>query len=429
MPKAAALRGLYSVALAVATPLVCLYLLYRSVRQPAYRRHWGERFGFYGASRPEQKLIWIHAVSVGETQAAGPLVEAIARALPSYAVLLTHMTPTGRAAAAALFGERVERAYIAYDYPWAVRRFLAHFKPSLGILLETEVWPNLLAAAERAVVPVMLINARLSERSYQRANRFARLLRPAWGALREVLAQSDADALRLRRLGAQRIVVTGNLKFDVTPPPAQLALGEEFVRRLSGRPVLLLASTREGEESLLLDALEDVELPQSTLVVVVPRHPQRFEEVATLIASRGLSFERRSDNRSAMHARVWLGDSMGEMFAYYRAATVAYVGGGLLPFGTHNLIEPCAVGCPILLGPYTYNFEQAAIHAIEAGAALRVNNAVELMQRAAQVLGDTKLRTQMAHNAMRFALAHRGATARALVRIEATLAGHSAIDP
>lgn len=428
MLKARAWRCLYSVGLALATPLVCLYLLYRSIRQPAYRRHWSERFGFYGRSRPDRKLIWIHAVSVGETQAAGPLVEAISRALPSYAILLTHMTPTGRATSAALFGERIECAYIAYDYPWAVRRFLAHFKPSLGILLETEVWPNLLAATERALVPVMLINARLSERSYRKASRFGQLLRPAWGALCEVLAQSDADALRLRRLGAQHVLVTGNLKFDVTPPPAQLALGEEFIRRLSGRPVLLLASTREGEESLLLDALEHVDLPPSTVVVMVPRHPQRFEEVAALIADRGLSFERRSDNRAAIQARVWLGDSMGEMFAYYRTATVAYVGGGLLPFGTHNLIEPCAVGCPILLGPYTYNFEQAATDAIEAGAALRVHHAVELMQRAAEVLGDTELRAQMAHNAMRFALAHRGATARAMVRVEAILTDHTAID-
>jgi len=420
--RAAFLRGVYSVALVLATPLVCLYLLYRSIRQPEYRRHWAERFGFYGKPGASGKVIWIHAVSVGETYAAWPLIDAISHALPSYAVLVTHMTPTGRKASEALFGDRVQRAYIAYDYPWAVRHFLAHFRPAVGILLETELWPNLLAAAHTAGVPMMLVNARLSERSFRRAKRFASLVRPALAGLHAVLAQSEPDALRLEALGAASVSVMGNLKFDVTPPVAQLAQGDDFRRRFGDRPILLLASTREGEETLLLDALRQVVLPHATLIVMVPRHPQRFDEVAALVASRGLSLARRSDNQPvAPHVRIWLGDSMGEMFAYYRAASVAYVGGGLLPFGTHNLIEPCAVGCPVLLGPYTYNFEEAAANAIDAGAAVRVGNALELMQRAGELLSDPGLRAQMAQNATRFALAHRGATDRALARVEAAL--------
>jgi len=292
----------------------------------------------------------------------------------------------------------------------------------VGILLETELWPNLLAAAHTAGVPMMLVNARLSERSFRRAKRFASLVRPALAGLHAVLAQSEPDALRLEALGAASVSVMGNLKFDVTPPVAQLAQGDDFRRRFGDRPILLLASTREGEETLLLDALRQVVLPHATLIVMVPRHPQRFDEVAALVASRGLSLARRSDNQPvAPHVRIWLGDSMGEMFAYYRAASVAYVGGGLLPFGTHNLIEPCAVGCPVLLGPYTYNFEEAAANAIDAGAAVRVGNALELMQRAGELLSDPGLRAQMAQNATRFALAHRGATDRALARVEAAL--------
>lgn len=411
---------LYNLLLLLLLPFIPLRLLWRARRQPEYLRHLGERFGFCPI-QPERPVIWLHAVSVGETRAAAPLVEALLARHPDHQILLTHMTPTGRAAGEQLFGDRVLRAYLPYDYPFAARRFLRHVRPRIALFMETELWPNLIAACRAAGTPAWLINARLSEQSAARYRRFGALSRALFGSLAGVLAQTEADALRLRALGAKNVAVSGNLKFDVAPPEAAVELGRALRARFGPRPVLLAASTREGEEALLLDALDACSVP-GLLFVIVPRHPQRFDEVAALLDRRGLKFQRRSTNDAiAPDTRVVLGDSMGEMFAYYAACDLAYVGGSLLPLGGQNLIEACALGVPVLVGPYTFNFAQATEDAIAAGAALRVGDAAGLMHTAAELLGDDARRAQMGAAARAFAAAHRGATGRTLQVLEQVL--------
>lgn len=412
-------RLLYTLAVIALLPWAALHLLLRARKQPEYLRHWGERFGFF-AGRSAGNVIWIHAVSVGETRAAQPLVKALRERYPDHRIVMTHMTPTGRETSAALFGDGARRVYLPYDTPWAVARFLDHFRPSLGLVMETELWPNLVAACRDRGVPLLLVNARLSERSARRYARWPALTRQMLRGLAAVAAQAEDDARRLRELGAAEVAVLGNLKFDIEPPAAQLARGHELRERIGQRPMLLCASTREGEEAPILDAwLAARAKDESTLLVIVPRHPQRFEEVAALIASKGLSLQRRSDEIPvAEETQVWLGDSMGELFAYYAAADAAFVGGSLLDYGCQNLIEPCSVGTPVLIGPSTFNFAEAAREALAAGAAIQVADARELASTARSLLGDAQRRAAMSGAGRNFAARHRGATARTMALIE-----------
>jgi 3-deoxy-D-manno-octulosonic-acid transferase len=410
-------RRLYSLMWWLALPAVLARLWWRGRKEPGYRLHWAERLGFYGPRQHHRQTIMVHAVSVGETRAAEPLVDALLAEWPDCRVLLTHMTPTGRATGRALFarhGERVVQAYLPYDTGFMVRRFLRHFAPRLCILMETEVWPNLIQGCRDAKVPVALVNARLSERSLRRGQRFGGLMMDAARAITLVAAQTEADAARIRSLGAPRVAVTGSIKFDVVPPQAALEKGA-WLRAQSGtRPVLLCASTREGEEALLLDAWERMaHKPAGLLLVIVPRHPQRFDDVAQLARARGLALVRRSQLEGGVGAaEVLLGDSMGEMFAYYAACDCAYIGGSLLPLGGQNLIEACALGKPVLVGPHTFNFAQATDEAVAAGAAIRVPDAPELLRQAAQLIEHEAVRAQMGGNALAFAGRHRGATLR-----------------
>jgi 3-deoxy-D-manno-octulosonic-acid transferase len=408
------MRALYTLLLYLALPYVLARLAWRARREPRYLEHVAERFGRYphDAGGP---LLWVHAVSVGETRAAEPLVRALRARYPQHGILLTHMTPTGREASRALFGDRVLRAYLPYDYPGAVARFLDHFRPRIGIVLETELWPNLIHTCRARAIPLYLVNARLSEKSFARYRRVPRLAREALAGFAAVAAQSPPDAQRLAQLGAPNVRVTGSLKFDVEPPAEQLARGRAW-RRAWGeaRPVLLAASTREGEEPLLLDALEAVAVP-GLLLVLVPRHPRRFEEVARLLEARGIRYQRRSAEAPiAPETRVVLGDSMGELFAYYAACDVAFVGGSLLPHGGQNLIEACAVGRAVLIGPSTYNFAEAAERALAAGAAIRVADAAALAREAARLLRDREAARRMGEAGLAFCAAHRGAAARVL---------------
>ncbi len=402
------MHSLYTLLWYLATPLVLLRLAWRARHQPGYLRHVPERFGFYraGAAAP---LIWIHAVSVGETRAAAPLIGALKARFPDHRILLTHMTPSGRDTGRSLFGDRVIQAYLPYDWPGAVQRFLRHFRPRLGLVMETELWPNLLTASRRAGVPVALVNARLSQRSARGYARIAPLARACLQALALVAAQSAADARRLRALGAREVIVTGNLKFDILPPEDLLARGRAWRAHWGNRPVLLAASTREGEEALLLDAMRDA--PPEWLWVIVPRHPQRFEAVAQLLAARGLAFRRRShDDTVDAGTRVLLGDSMGELFAYYAAADVAIVGGSLLPYGGQNPIEACAVGVPAIVGPHTYNFAQVTRAAIAAGAVVQVKDATRAVTEASRLLKDAAQRARMGAAGREFSAENRGAT-------------------
>lgn len=417
--RSAMLRLPYSLLWYAALPAVLLRLAWRARRQPAYLQHVAERFAHYRAS-PTRPVIWIHAVSVGETRAAEPLVRAILERLPDHEVLLTHMTPTGRETAGTLFGhtQRVRSVYLPYDIGLLSQRFLRHFRPRLGIIMETELWPNLLLACRKASIPVMLANGRLSARSARRYARWPALTALTLGTLDAIAAQTQEDASRLSSLGASRVAVTGNIKFDITPPPATLALAATMRDRIGPRRIVLAASTREGEEALMVDAFAK-HAPANALLVLVPRHPQRFEEVAELVRSCGLSLQRRSEDM-AVHAatRVWLGDSMGEMFAYYRLADVTLIGGSWLAFGGQNLIEACAVGTPVLIGPYTFNFEMIAEQAVAAGAALRFDTVESAMKSALATANDPRLQAEMGEAGIVFSTAHRGATWRTLEIIE-----------
>ena len=409
-----AARLAYTALVHAALPFARLRLAWRARREPGYSEHVAERFGRYAIQTPTAPLIWIHAVSVGETRAAEPLVRKLAERYPGHRILFTHMTPTGRRTGAALYGERVLRSYLPYDYPAAVGRFLDHFRPRLGLIMETEIWPNLIAGCAARDIPLFLVNARLSEKSFKGYRRIAGLARTSLAGLSGIAAQSPQDAQRLSALGGTNITVTGNLKFDVAPAAAQTELGRMWRAAWGDRPVLLAASTRDGEEALLLDALAALKVP-GALFVIVPRHPQRFDEVARLIEHRGLSYARRNAGvPAARDTDVLLGDSMGEMAAYYAACDVAFIGGSLGPFGGQNLIEACAVGKPVLIGPSTYNFADAAHDAIECGAALRVETADALMESARLLLADPAARKVMGERAVEFSRIHQGATERVL---------------
>ncbi len=429
------MRFFYTVALWLLLPYIFLRLLWRARKQPEYLRHIGERFGFY-AVRSDQPVIWLHAVSVGETRATQSLVTRLRTDYPGHQILLTHTTPTGRAASEQLYGDDVLRVYLPYDYPFAVNRFLRHFRPQLGILMETEIWFNLIHASHINHVPLLLLNARMSEKSARGYARFARLTRDALGKLTAIAAQTADDAARLSDLGARGISIMGNLKFDIEPPPAMLELG----KRLRGqfgmeRKVFLAASTREGEEALLLDALFGS--PPSPLageglgerglyrllLVIVPRHPQRFDEVARLLEQRGITFRRRSENgQITAKTQVVLGDSMGEMFAYYAAADLAFIGCSLLPpFGGQNLIEACAVGTPVLTGPHAHNFAEATRLAVATGAAIQVQDAGQLIAEAQHLLSDPAALAAMRQQCGGFVALNRGATEKSLRIIHAAM--------
>ena len=410
------MRFLYTLAWIISLPFAFLYLLWRSRRQPEYRRHWDERLG-HGHNFRGRPLIWVHAVSVGETRAAAPLIHALRERYRNHTILLTHTTPTGRATGRQLYGDLVRQSYLPYDLPWLVKRFLERARPQLGIILETEIWPNLFAVCRRRDLPLYLVNARLSAQSAQGYARYSALVRPTLAALWGVAAQTDDDAGRLGELGAEDVVVTGNLKYDVALPP-DTSTKSRVLRDLFGeRFVFLAASTREGEEALILDVLHRIDLPD-LLLALVPRHPQRFDEVARLLESRGLSYVRRSSGQHAsIRTQVFLGDSMGELAAYYSAADLAFVGGSLLPLGGQNLIEAAAVGCPVLIGPHTFNFTEVANLAVSRGAAVRVADANELAEMVNTLSAAPDRLARMSAAGADFTAENRGATARVLAMI------------
>ncbi|HXY05902.1 MAG TPA: lipid IV(A) 3-deoxy-D-manno-octulosonic acid transferase [Burkholderiaceae bacterium] len=446
----------YTIAWVAALPLVALYLLWRALRQSEYRRHWAERFlgrGASGTVPADAVVIWVHAVSVGETRAARPLMERLARAHPSACFVLTHMTPTGRAAGTDIvraLPQRVQQRYLPYDLPFAVRRFLRETAPKVGVLMETEVWPNLLYAARAHGIPVVLANARLSQRSLRKALRYGQFIRNAAACVQRVGAQSAADAARIAQVFEGPVQVTGNLKFDLVPDPEQLEQGRRLRARLrarlGNRPLWMFASTREGEERQILAALQTAPpatfarpCAQSPLLLFVPRHPQRFAEVAGLLQAAGATVLRRAQWESTLGAlgdarsdepaseplarTVLLGDSMGEMPLFYAMADVALIGGSLQPLGGQNLIEACACGCPVVLGPHMFNFAQAADDALQAGAAQCVQDAPSALEAMQQICVQESRRQSMAQAALAFAGAHRGATERTVQLIDEVLQG------
>ena len=405
--------------------------------EPDYRIRWWERLGLYGPAyrrlwrQGAAPVIWVHAVSLGEARAAAPLIHALRVQCPGSRLLLTHTTATGREAGAALLQpERGDvQTWLPYDMPGAVRRFLRLHRPAVGVLMETEVWPVLQDQTRRRGVSMVLANARLSDKSLRQGLRFAALLQPAVRSLRLILAQTGEDADRLQAMvgpmppGLGPVLrVCGNVKFDMTPSPALVALGQQW-QVASARPLVMAASTREGEEPGLLQAWQAAlqsGRTGSARLWVVPRHPQRFDEVAQLITAAGLSLSRRSawpqgqPDAQALAADVWLGDSMGEMPAYFAAAQVALLGGSFAPLGRQNLIKAAACGCPIVMGPSTFNFDEAARLSEASGAARRVASWDEGV---AQALAWMQTATPQVRRevCLTFAAAHQGA-AQAMAR-------------
>jgi 3-deoxy-D-manno-octulosonic-acid transferase len=420
-------RAAYSLLLRLVTPLYLLRVQWRGRREPLYASALGERLGLYRQAMTPG-AVWVHAVSLGETRAAAPLLEALRAARPAVRILLTHGTATGRAAGQALLRDGDAQLWLPFDLPGATRRFLRHADPAVGVLMETEIWPNLLAGASARGVPVLLANARMSERSRRRGERVDALLRPAFESLTAALAQTDADAARLRDAGVREVSVVGNLKYDIAADAHLLARGRAWHTGV-GRGVVVAASTREGEEAMLLAAWRAIAAPRP-LLVVVPRHPQRFDAVAELIASSGFTLSRRSawsgDERpaSAAGVDVWLGDSMLEMPAWYALADVALLGGSFAPLGGQNLIEAAACGCPVVMGPHTFNFSDAAELALAAGAATRVADIGAGVDAAIALTSQAGAATRAdgSRRALDFAAAHRGAATRMATRIVAALA-------
>lgn len=416
-------RGAYSNLLRLLTPVYVLRLWWRGRAEPLYRHAIGERLGDYRGEL-RHGALWVHAVSLGETRAAAALIDALRRLHPTLRLLLTHSTATGREAGQALLREGDAQAWLPYDTPGVVQRFFTQFKPAVGVLMETEIWPNLLHAAQEAKVPMVLANARLSVKSHRQGQRLSVVMQPAAASLALVLAQTEDDATRLRDSGARDVVVCGNLKFDITPDEALLMRGRRW-REALGRPVVLAAVTREGEEAMLLEAWMRQPADQRPLLLIVPRHPQRFDEVAALVQQAGLVLARRSQwtdapDEAHLRADAWLGDSMGEMPLYYGAADVALLGGSFAPLGGQNLIEAAACACPVVMGPHTFNFAEAAKLSLEAGASLRVADMNEGVSRALELAGHDE-RDAVAQRAIAFAAQHRGAAQRMAQRIEPLL--------
>ncbi|TDR31292.1 3-deoxy-D-manno-octulosonic acid transferase [Hydromonas duriensis] len=426
----------YSIVLFVLQPFACIYLLLRARKQPEYAKHWHERFALYLHQRqhPSPLRIWIHAVSLGETRAAAPLIEALYAQSPQAHVILTHTTPTGRAAGQSLFATyladgRMSQVYVPYDTYGAVSRFFRTFAPTHIWVMETEVWPNMVATANRLHIPIHLVNGRLSKKSFRQTLSFYWLMGHAYKGFNGICAQTPIDSVRYQKLGvsANRITVTGNLKFDMRPPKPQIEEGRRLKRFIGNRSVVMLASTRDGEESQWLSALKYLKnFFPNVQWWVVPRHPQRFNDVSQLIEQSELfptpvvrksMLENLSDGEiqtQLAQTDVVLGDTMGQMFMYYTISDVVMMGGAWLPLGGQNFLEPLSIGKPTLIGPHTFNFGQITVDATKAGALLQCHSMVQGLEIASNLLNNSEQNTLQQHRAEAFCLAHQGAVKRTL---------------
>ena len=408
------MRTLYTLLLYLLTPAVLLRLLWRSRRNPGYRRRIPERFGFFPALTVRPR-IWVHAVSVGETIASAPLVRRLQTEHPDHALLITSTTPTGSAQVRRLFGDTVEHVYLPYDLPGSVARFLRRARPSLALCMETEIWPNLFAGCARREVPVLIANARLSERSARAYARVAGLTRATLAQVAMVAARDVTDQERFKALGAPRVVVAGNLKYDLEVSATAQEVGRALRAALGlQRAVWIAASTHAGEDEIVLEAHRRLRerLPDAALILV-PRHPERFDEAAGRCAAAGLRTVRRSSGETPdERTEVLLGDTLGELMGFYAAAAAAFVAGSFAPVGGHNPLEPAALALPVLTGPQLFNFEQVYAELFAAGAARKVADAAELADALYALLSDPALRRRMGEGGEKVLAAHRGATGR-----------------
>jgi len=411
-------------------PLVLLRLLWRGFSNPHYWQRIPERFGFIGmATAP--RVVWIHAVSVGEVRATVPLVQTLMGSYPDYSLLITTMTPTGSAQVTQLFGDKVAHCYVPYDFPSAVRRFLDQVRPVIAIIMETELWPNLFHTCRARGIPVFVTNVRMSESSMHKYLRFARLTRATLNQASLFAVQSQADAQRLLIMGAEpaRVQVTGSIKFELGVSASQREAAE-VLRRAWGqdRPVWLAASTHEGEEEMVLAALAELkQQPRfaNLLLVLVPRHPERFAPVIKLCRKHGFNTAQRSENRGAIDAavEVLVGDTMGELQLFFGAADVAFIGGSLVPTGGHNLLEASAMGKPAIFGPHMFNFQEISQMALERGAAVQIPSAAQLAPVAADFLGNANRRDRAGEAGRKMVEENRGALVKTLELIQKFLPG------
>ena len=416
-------RWFYTLILYLLLPLIILRLLWRGLLAPAYWQRWLERFGFI-SPLPQAQCLWIHAVSLGEVQAATPLIQALSNHLPHQPILVTTMTPTGSQRVRTVFADKVWHVYLPYDLPDAVARFLDRTQPQLLILLETELWPNLLLACQRRLIPVILINARLSVPSAAKYRYIAGFMRQILTSLVAVAAQTQADANRFIDLGVPttKIQVTGNIKFD-SRLPANCFTQAKQLRQQCGdkRPIWIAASTHEGEERLVLSAFTQLKTKiNNLLLILVPRHPERFNRVALLCQQYGYLVSRRSQAMPCTAITdIYLGDTLGELILLYAASDVAFVGGSLVPIGGHNLLEPAAVGLPVVVGTYVFECEEICQQLLAAQAAQQVSHTEQLVQAVERYLTDADLRQQTGGKGRLFVEANQGALERVLSMIYA----------
>ncbi len=429
------MMGLYQLFWYLALPLALGRLLWKGRLQHGYREHINERLGMSWAISGAVPRIWVHAVSVGETRAAAPLIEALIQS--GEKILLTHMTPTGRDTGRQLFASHIAsgqlvQSYLPYDIHWAVNSFYGYFSIKVGLIMETEVWPSLILSARQKSLPVILINARLSERSASRVSRFSNFSQLIYQSFTKVLAQTNLDAKRYNSLGLTNVLVTGNLKFDVTPNLEQIEHALALKKKLNHQvQIACAASTRDGEESLIIEAwqtfLKTKENPSDFCLFIVPRHPQRFDDVFAQLQASFPKVLRRSSLSDQEFADainqggVILGDSMGEMSFYYALSDIVIMGGSLLPLGGQNFIEACALGRPIILGEHTFNFQQASTDVIDSRAAIRVFDVADLVKAVDLLLTNHQVKEDMSTNALDFANQHTGATKKIIAVIHQTL--------
>lgn len=415
------LRKLYTLLLYLLTPFVIARLAWRGIRAPDYWRRWPERFGSIEPALGE-RVIWIHAVSVGEVLATEPVVRALVEQYPEHSILLTTVTPTGSARVTALFGNAVAHVYAPYDLPAAVSKFLDRVRPQLAIVMETELWPNLFHACQQRSVPLLLVNARLSEKSVAGYQRVRSLASQTLSAVTEIAAQSELDAGRFRSLGAdeRRIKVTGNMKFEQRIPPSLLERAEVLRRDWGvGRAVWVAGSTHEGEDEQLLDVFRQLRQQfMDCLLVLVPRHPERFETVTELCRHRGYNTVLRSEGVSCTpDTEVFIGDSMGELPLFYAASDVAFVGGSLVRHGGHNLLEPAALGVPVVTGPHVFNFVEICELLLQAGACEKVEDTAGLLRTVSLWLEDANERHRVGQRGRQVVEKNRGALQSVLAMI------------
>jgi len=419
------LRYLYTLAMFLVTPLLVLRLIARGMRSSPHHLRWAERFGFFDAPGFHGSL-WIHAVSVGEVNAAEPLIKALRRDYPNAPLVITTVTPTGKARVQQLFGDSVFQVYLPYDLPFAVGRFLKRIRPRLALIVETEIWPNLYHACHRRGIPLMIVNARLSERSMRGYKPLRRLVRSALRCVELIAAQSRTDAARYRLLGseAEKIVVTGNMKFDMPIPVGAVAEGASLRDRWGPRrPVWIAASTHEGEDQMVLEAhLQVLQRLPDALLLLAPRHPERFRAVEHAIRGLGFSVATRSaDGVPSLSHQVFVIDAMGQLMPFFATADVAFVGGSLVPIGGHNVLEPASLSTPVLVGPHTFNFEEITRSLVQHGGARRVPDHARLGAEVLDLLRDPAAREQMGLAAQQVFERERGAVKRIMQLIDASL--------